>query len=448
MDLENFPTSEAGQRLLSRVSSDFYFKSYVGKWLYEVMGEELDDLMATVEDMPYQEFVETATWGLKYWEIMYGLDVREDMSYEWRRARIYAQKYTLKPPTPYWMEKMIEDVGGRKAHVTDWFEDHSIAVNTFVVKIEDGSNPVDIHKIVEKLKQNKQSHTVFDVRFVTRIGVIVTPTSEIWKWQAPRTGTKPGISTGVRFNDPLVEITVTEQKYHNRYRFPNTSGPCGTHPYPSRILKITEPGVEVTAEDESYYRDVPYSGNSGNSGNYPIESWTLGVADTEVEVDPEGKGYRRSPDFAGTKPGRSRGLSFEDLEVDAIPEEEAYAYEADLTGTKPGISRAVVSAKPDVELDPEDVKYSRTDPSAGTSGRAGGYPSTSRKTERREQEVEADIESDIYEREAPTSGNSGSTGAYPDESTVVSHDDKDLSTEIKTEVYRTVSKVSGSVSTL
>ena len=42
IDLEHFPTSKTAQRMLSRVSP-IYSRSYVGKWLYQVMGLEMED---------------------------------------------------------------------------------------------------------------------------------------------------------------------------------------------------------------------------------------------------------------------------------------------------------------------------------------------------------------------------------------------------------------------
>ena len=64
-DLEAFPTSESAVRMLSYVSQGFYDSSYVGKWLYQVMGMEYDDVRKIIEELPYQMFPETATWGLK-----------------------------------------------------------------------------------------------------------------------------------------------------------------------------------------------------------------------------------------------------------------------------------------------------------------------------------------------------------------------------------------------
>ena len=42
VDLEHFPTNEVAQRLLTYVTRGWYDKSYVGKWIYEVIGLELD----------------------------------------------------------------------------------------------------------------------------------------------------------------------------------------------------------------------------------------------------------------------------------------------------------------------------------------------------------------------------------------------------------------------
>ena len=41
VDLEHFPTNEVAQRLLTYVTRGWYDKSYVGKWIYEVIGLEL-----------------------------------------------------------------------------------------------------------------------------------------------------------------------------------------------------------------------------------------------------------------------------------------------------------------------------------------------------------------------------------------------------------------------
>ena len=63
MDLEKFPSSESAKRMLRSVDSGgFYDNSYVGKWIFQIMGLEMDEAKQIIEELPYQAFPETATW--------------------------------------------------------------------------------------------------------------------------------------------------------------------------------------------------------------------------------------------------------------------------------------------------------------------------------------------------------------------------------------------------
>ena len=59
-DIEHFPTSPSAVRMLSRISP-IYDKSYVGKWIFEVMGLEMDDVRLRFDELKAQAFPETAT---------------------------------------------------------------------------------------------------------------------------------------------------------------------------------------------------------------------------------------------------------------------------------------------------------------------------------------------------------------------------------------------------
>lgn len=81
-ELELFPTSESALKMLSYVTPGFYDKSYVGKWMFQVMGLEYDKALKLAEELPEQFFPETATWGLCWHEIKWGLPVQENLSYQ------------------------------------------------------------------------------------------------------------------------------------------------------------------------------------------------------------------------------------------------------------------------------------------------------------------------------------------------------------------------------
>ena len=164
-ELENFPTSESAKRQLSYVSSDFYKSSYVGKWLYQVMGLEFDDARRLAEELPDQFFPETATWGLMYHEIKWGLPVRGNLSYEERRRLIYLKRDFKAPMTPYRMERYLADATGFDVSIRDCNDSDGERFehpNIFKV-IFSGEGTVDTAFARQLLDKIKQSHTVYSL---------------------------------------------------------------------------------------------------------------------------------------------------------------------------------------------------------------------------------------------------------------------------------------------
>lgn len=174
-DLENFPTSESAKRMLSYVTDGFYDNSYVGKWLYQVMGLEYDAALRIAEELPYQFFPETATWGLMYHEIKWGLPVRNNLLYEERRRLIYQKRDNRAPMTPYRMEKTLKDITGFEVRVADkndpgdygFLAPHPNVFKAYFM----GEGTLDSKKVHETLDRLKQSHTVYTVNDRTEIAV-------------------------------------------------------------------------------------------------------------------------------------------------------------------------------------------------------------------------------------------------------------------------------------
>lgn len=166
-DLENFPTSESAKKMLSYVSDGFYDESYVGKWIYQVMGMEYDAVLEIVEDLPNQMFPETATWGLSYHEIKWGLPIRENLSYEERRRLIYQKRDCRAPMTPRRMERYLEDATGFEVHIADihdqgeygFIPEHPNVFKVFFL----GEKSVDVKAVSKMLDRLKQSHTIYSL---------------------------------------------------------------------------------------------------------------------------------------------------------------------------------------------------------------------------------------------------------------------------------------------
>lgn len=166
-NLENFPTSESAKRQLKYITAGFYDNSYVGKWIFQVMGQEYDDARKVIEELPAQMFPETATWGLKYHEIKWGLPVRENLSYGERRRLIYAKRDNRAPMTPYRMEKYLEDVTGFEVHIADVHDPGNYGFtaphpNVFKAYFL-GEETLDSKIVRRILGRLKQSHTTYSI---------------------------------------------------------------------------------------------------------------------------------------------------------------------------------------------------------------------------------------------------------------------------------------------
>lgn len=164
-DLESFPTSESAKKMLCYVSDGFYDKSYVGKWIFQVMGIEYDKALEKAKELPEQFFPETATWGLMYHEIKWGLPVRTNLSYEERRRLIYRKRDYRAPMVPYRIEEYLVNEINFEAHVADCndpgiFGYAAVHPNIFKVTFI-GEGTLDTKKVKEILNKIKQSHTAY-----------------------------------------------------------------------------------------------------------------------------------------------------------------------------------------------------------------------------------------------------------------------------------------------
>ena len=162
IDLERFPESDSAKRMLTYVTKNWYEKSYVGKWIYEVMGREIDLAAGHIEELPYQMFIDTATWGLKFHEIKYGLPIREDLSYEERRRLLREKRNTKAPMTPWRMEQVLKGVTGYEVVVHDINDPGYRFSDPYIFSVQlEGEGEIDIGEIRRRIDKLKQSHTIY-----------------------------------------------------------------------------------------------------------------------------------------------------------------------------------------------------------------------------------------------------------------------------------------------
>jgi len=204
MNLENFPTSPAAKRMLKTVSP-IYDKSYVAKWIFQVMGLEIDEVWKFIEELRLQAFPETATWGITYWEQRYNIPPDESLSIEERRQRVIIKRGKRSPMNPARIERIVRDVTGREDMVTEQNGEY-----TFYISILPGESTVDYQELIDTIKSVKPSHLAFKVLFETDVSMTIQVNNQAYTFEYPLTGTIPDINTvgGIEHGSILPSITA------------------------------------------------------------------------------------------------------------------------------------------------------------------------------------------------------------------------------------------------
>jgi len=161
MNLEKFPSDEVAVELMEMVTGNgFYDHSYVGKWLFQVMGMEMHDARQLFDELQQQVFPETATWGLVYHEQKYGLVTDDNLLFDNRRQRILKKRNSRMSVNPETLKQLVENITGKTVEIEE-----NISPYTFLIKviISNSDNEINEPLFREQVKKIKQSHLAFQI---------------------------------------------------------------------------------------------------------------------------------------------------------------------------------------------------------------------------------------------------------------------------------------------
>lgn len=164
MNLENFPNSSTAKKMLETVTKGWYDKSYVGKWLFQVIGEEWEDAEKIVSELLLQAYPETATWGLMYHEILYGIPVEPWKDLEERRKAVIRKRDMRAPLNPDKLEEWIYLTTGVRVHITE-----NVKPYTFRVQFEDMDFVYSLSDLFYEIRKVKPSHLSFMYGFGEKV---------------------------------------------------------------------------------------------------------------------------------------------------------------------------------------------------------------------------------------------------------------------------------------
>ena len=150
--------------------SDFV-KSYMSSQSIEhnFIKESIDDLVNNL-------YVDTATWGLDYFEEELGLTTNKSISYEERRERILAKKRGSGTTTKAMIKNTAEAFSGGEVDIIENFNDYSFIVKFVGVK----GIPKNLALFKQMLEEIKPAHLNYELEFTYNIWDMIMSKNSKW----------------------------------------------------------------------------------------------------------------------------------------------------------------------------------------------------------------------------------------------------------------------------
>lgn len=147
--------SETAQKVIDYVS-DIYGESYVGLWLFQVIGIAIDEVNAVIIGLFDEIFPELSEKLLPYWEREYGIIPDDTLALSERRANIHAKMQTMAPINPAKLNNLLSALLGKEVKVTEMPGGNKIVID--VIGYVDDLR--DAKKVVNKLKP---AHVIYEI---------------------------------------------------------------------------------------------------------------------------------------------------------------------------------------------------------------------------------------------------------------------------------------------
>lgn len=119
--------------------------------IYQTQGTETDDLNRAIDDILDQCSVDTATWGLKFWENFLGLPVDEGKPIDFRRSSIKAKLRGSGTITVSLLKNVAESFSNGEVEVTENIAPFTFQVN-FVGTRGTPPNMDDLKRAIDDIK--------------------------------------------------------------------------------------------------------------------------------------------------------------------------------------------------------------------------------------------------------------------------------------------------------
>lgn len=154
-------TSERAQKIIDYVSP-IYGNSYVGLWLYQIIGAALDEVYNLAVDLRHETTPSTTERLIDYWEDSLGIPRNYSLTLEQRRARLIAWR-DRGPCNPHRLAAAVSAaLNGVEVDIQE-----NIAKNTFLVNVR--AVVYDWTPIYETVDRKKPAHLIYVIRVAIQV---------------------------------------------------------------------------------------------------------------------------------------------------------------------------------------------------------------------------------------------------------------------------------------
>lgn len=160
---------------------EFLLQSKIFQTVYNVENEELTGVENAINDILNQCFVDTATWGLKYWEQFLGIPVDSTKSEQFRRERIKAKIRGYGTVTKEFIKNVASAFANGEVEVIEYPNEYKFVVKFVGVK-GIPPNMVDLTKTIEEIKP---AHLNYEYQYTYNVWNFLT--SKVWNDLTPYT---------------------------------------------------------------------------------------------------------------------------------------------------------------------------------------------------------------------------------------------------------------------
>lgn len=156
-------TNETAREIIDWVSQ-IYGDSYVGLWVYQVIGFVLGEVRTLAEQLRREVQPDTAVRLLDLWEASYGQTPDPALNTAQRQARLAMWRLSRGPASPYRLEQAATAATGYPTMLTENIDPYTFSIGIICDEV------IDLDEVAAKLRWIKPAHQQMELYLIVGEG--------------------------------------------------------------------------------------------------------------------------------------------------------------------------------------------------------------------------------------------------------------------------------------